>query len=59
MAAPLHRTEPRACALMVEVNRGLYMDEASGARLDGFDGLAATVQRLNRQAVAQWAASPP
>jgi len=59
MAAPFHRTEPRACALMVEVNRGLYMDEASGGRLDGFDGFAATVQRLNRQAVAQWAASPP
>lgn len=56
MAAPFHRAEPRACALMVEVNRGLYMDEASGARLDCFDGFAATLQRLNRQAVARWAA---
>jgi len=56
MAASFHRTEPRACALMVEVNRRLYMDEASGARLACFDAFAATVQRLHRQAVARWMA---
>lgn len=56
MAEPFHRTEPRACALMVEVNRRLYMDEVSGARLDCFDAFAATVQRLHRQAVARWVA---
>jgi len=56
MAAPLHRVEPRASALMVEVNRRLYMDEASGARLDCFNEIAATVQGLNRQAIARWAA---
>ena len=56
MAAPFHRTELRACALMVEVNRRLYMDEVSGARLDCFDAFAATVQRLHRQAVARWVA---
>jgi N-formylglutamate deformylase len=59
MAAPFHRSEPRACALMVEVNRGLYMDEASGAKLDSFDRFAATLQRLNRQAVARWIEATP
>ena len=32
-----YRKEGRVRALMVEVNRGLYMDEQSGARLPSFD----------------------
>jgi N-formylglutamate deformylase len=36
---PMHfyQKDLRVCALMVEVRRGLYMDEKSGARLAGFD----------------------
>jgi len=32
-----YRKDPRVRALMVEVNRRLYMDEQSGAKLSGFD----------------------
>lgn len=42
--APFHGTEPRVLALMVEVNRALYMDEGTGARLEDFDFVAARLQ---------------
>jgi N-formylglutamate deformylase len=32
-----YRKDPRVRAIMVEVKRGLYMDEQSGARLPRFD----------------------
>jgi len=36
--------ERRVRALMVEVNRGLYVDEQSGAKLPGFDGVRERVE---------------
>lgn len=57
MAAQFHRVDRRASALMVEVNRALYMDETSGAKRDCFEELSATVRRLNRRAVARYLAA--
>ncbi|MHB2165645.1 DUF3293 domain-containing protein [Alsobacter sp. R-9] len=37
--AAFHRTDPRVQSLMIEVRRDLYMDEASGAKHDGFAGV--------------------
>jgi N-formylglutamate deformylase len=34
-----HRRDPRVTALMIEVNRGLYMDERTGRRLPGFESV--------------------
>jgi len=38
-----HGREPRVRSVMIEVNRRLYMDEATGGRLPGFDHVAATI----------------
>lgn len=46
-----YRTDTRVLALMVELNRGLYMDEASGARLAHFGAVAGKVQRVLRDIV--------
>ena len=35
--------EPRVRSVMIEVNRRLYMDEATGDQLPGFDDVAATI----------------
>jgi N-formylglutamate amidohydrolase len=43
-------------ALMIEVNRKLYMDEQTGRRLDTFDGVRVTVQRVMRHLIAGAAA---
>lgn len=37
--AAFHRVEPRVHALMIEVRRDLYMDEATGAKHAGFAGV--------------------
>jgi N-formylglutamate amidohydrolase len=39
-----HRGEPQVLAVMIEVNRGLYMDEASGEAIAAFDSVARGVQ---------------
>jgi N-formylglutamate amidohydrolase len=38
--------DARVLALMLEINRRLYMDEESGDRLPGFDALAAIIQEI-------------
>ena len=43
----------RVHALMVEVNRGLSMDEATGARLPGFGEVKTAVQGLVER-LAAW-----
>ncbi len=40
-----YERDARVSAVMVEVNRGLYMDEASGDRLAGYDRVRARVRR--------------
>lgn len=37
---------PRVLAVMIELNRGIYMDESTGERLPGFGALAAELRRL-------------
>jgi N-formylglutamate amidohydrolase len=44
-----YQTEPHVQSVMVEVNRGLYMDERAGGRLDSFGGI---VNRI-REALAK------
>ncbi len=44
--APHFRRDASVLALMVEVNRRLYMDEQSGARLPAFETLAGTIQEV-------------
>jgi len=43
-----YQTDLRVQALMVEVNRGLYMDELSGARLPRFDEVRERIARALR-----------
>lgn len=40
------RSSPPVTALMIEVNRSLYMDERSGSKLGTFDDTAETIQDL-------------
>jgi len=49
-----YRQEPRVAALMVEVNRSLYMDEATGARHDRFSRVAASLQDALRAGLEAW-----
>jgi N-formylglutamate deformylase len=45
LVLPAHyRRDPRVMALMVEVNRSVYMDEISGERLATFEKLASRVR---------------
>jgi N-formylglutamate deformylase len=46
-----YRADPRVQAVMVEVNRRLYLDEATGRPLSGFRGMADTVQRCCARAL--------
>jgi len=46
-----YRSDTRVIALMVELNRGLYMDEISGAKLDHFEAVASKVQRAVRDVI--------
>lgn len=41
-----YRTDSRVTALMVEVNRGLYMDERTGERGANYESVRATLQRV-------------
>ncbi|HEY0971320.1 MAG TPA: N-formylglutamate amidohydrolase [Gemmatimonadales bacterium] len=47
-----YQRAPRVRALMVEVNRGLYMDEATGARLEGFAGVQLRLAQVLRRVIA-------
>jgi len=51
---PYYRQEPRVLATMIEVNRALYMDENSGARLPWMGEVAAKIQGVVRSLI-QWA----
>jgi N-formylglutamate amidohydrolase len=46
-----YRKDPRVAAVMVEVNRGLYLNEADASPLPCFDEAAAWVQRCCQSAV--------
>lgn len=50
-SAHYHR-DSRVMALMVEVNRGIYMNELSGERLDSFDALRERLQRVIRKMIS-------
>jgi N-formylglutamate amidohydrolase len=47
-----YQTDSRVLAIMVEVNRALYMDEGTGAKLAGFEGVRERVSRALRQVAA-------
>lgn len=47
-----YRRERRVLALMVEVNRGLYVDETSGERLPAFDDVRARLHAVLRGVIA-------
>ena len=49
-----YRQEPRVAALMVEVNRGLYMDEATGAKNDNFSLVATSIQECLETGIEAW-----
>lgn len=49
---PFHQSDRRVAALMIEVNRALYMDEASGTSLPGAD----RIRRLLARAISAAAA---
>jgi N-formylglutamate amidohydrolase len=41
-----YRQDKRVLSIMIEVNRGLYMDEVSGKRLATFDAVSANLQQV-------------
>jgi N-formylglutamate amidohydrolase len=48
-----YRHDARVRALMIEVNRGLYMSETTGDRVPGFTHLSGRVQDVVRQLVSE------
>ena len=48
-----YQADARVQAVMIEVNRSLYMDEKSGVRLSSFAATATSVQALLRTVAAQ------
>ena len=46
--AQFYGTDMRVHAVMIEINRRLYMDEATGAKLPGFDDFRALVHEALR-----------
>lgn len=47
-------SDRRVSAIMVEVNRGLYLNEETGEQLPGFDGVATSIQDALRDIAAGW-----
>jgi N-formylglutamate deformylase len=47
-----YRRDPRVRALMIEINRGLYMNEQSGERLEAFGDIRERLQLALRRVVA-------
>lgn len=54
-----YRREARVRALMIEVNRSLYLDEATGERLDAFGEVKARLLGALGRIVEGWAARVP
>ncbi len=48
-----YQHELRVRSLMIEVNRSLYMDETTGARLESYDAVATRVQNVMRAIIAE------
>jgi N-formylglutamate amidohydrolase len=52
-----YRQDVRVSAVMIEVRRGLYMDERSGARLPGFEEIRERISTALRT-ITEIAAGP-
>ena len=46
-----YRSDARVLAVMIEVNRGLYMDEDTGAKSPGFAATRAVLQEAMRDLI--------
>ena len=53
---PFYGREARVTALMVELNRGLYMDERTGAKLTAFDDLRTRIEQALLRITRSWSA---
>jgi N-formylglutamate deformylase len=51
---PLYRKERRLTAIMVEVNRKLYVDEATGERTTAFTSVAEMIRQCVVSAISSW-----
>lgn len=52
-----HRTDPRLSAIMVEVNRSLYLDETTGLANSNFDAVGCKIRSSIRKAIQDWSQS--
>ena len=52
-----HRTDARLSAIMIEVNRSLYLDETTGLGNSRFHEIRRKVGECTRQAIQNWAVS--
>lgn len=52
-----YRTDGRVSAVMVEVNRALYLDESSGRRNSDFDAVGKEIRRCIQKAIHAWKTS--
>lgn len=52
-----YKADRRVSAIMVEVNRGLYLDESSGARNSEFTEVANKIRRCICEAIKTWESS--
>ena len=50
-----YQDEARVCAVMVEINRALYLDEASGERGATYGTAARTIRQCIDRAISAWA----
>lgn len=49
----LYRVDQRVAAIMIEVNRGLYMDESTGKKKENFELIKQKLQQVIKQLLAQ------
>jgi N-formylglutamate amidohydrolase len=49
-----YRSDPRVRAVMVEVNRALYLDEATARKRHGFQSFAEELRECIREAIGTW-----
>jgi N-formylglutamate amidohydrolase len=54
--AEYYRRQPSVCAIMIEINRRLYIDEGSGVKLASFPEVAELIQGVLLR-VFQWCRS--
>ena len=52
-----HGRDPRVSAVMIEVNRSLYMDELTGERTDGFGAMLVVIRCVLRELVETYCAT--